>query len=52
MELTPNGKRDAEKYIEAGKPLPDKYHFLLFKEKWIGDYIFENDTMKVIEVNI
>ena len=30
MDLTDNEKRDAVKLIEAGKPLPDKYCFLLF----------------------
>lgn len=30
MLLTDNEKRDILKYIEAGKPLPDKYRFLLF----------------------
>ncbi len=28
--LTDNEKRDVMKYLEAGKPLPDKYRFLLF----------------------
>ena len=30
MKLSENEKRDAIKLIEAGKPLPDKYRFLLF----------------------
>lgn len=32
MNLTGNEKRDALKLIQAGKPLPEKYRFLLFKE--------------------
>ena len=28
--LTENEKRDVIKYLEAGKPLPDKYRFLLY----------------------
>jgi DNA modification methylase len=32
MKLTDNEKRDAVKYIEEGKPLPEKYRFLLFDE--------------------
>ena len=32
MDLTDNEKRDAIKLIEAGKPLPDKYRFLLFDD--------------------
>ena len=27
-----NEKRDVTKYLEAGKPLPDKYRFLLFND--------------------
>ena len=30
MKLTDNEKRDIVKYLEAGKPLPEKYRFLLF----------------------
>jgi site-specific DNA-methyltransferase (adenine-specific)/adenine-specific DNA-methyltransferase len=33
MNISDNEKRDVIKYIEAGKPLPDKYRFLLFDEK-------------------
>jgi len=32
MKLTDNERRDAIKYIQEGKPLPDKYRFLLFEE--------------------
>lgn len=48
MKLTENEKRDAIKLIEAGKPLPDKYRFLLFEDKrevelvWNESYVFEN----------
>ena len=31
MNLSDNEKRDAIKYIESGKPLPEKYRFLLFE---------------------
>ena len=30
LNLTDNEKRDVIKYLEAGKPLPEKYRFLLF----------------------
>ena len=33
MKLTDNEIRDITKYLESGKPLPDKYRFLLFEEK-------------------
>src|SRR3989338_5149054 len=32
LNLSDNEKRDVVKYLEAGKPLPDKYRFLLFKD--------------------
>jgi hypothetical protein len=49
MNLNDNEIRDITKHLEAGKPLPDKYRFLLFEEKrevelvWNGtvyDYVF------------
>jgi len=33
MKLSDNEIRDITKHLEAGKPLPDKYSFLLFEEK-------------------
>ncbi len=33
MKLTDNEIRDIVKLLEAGKPLPEKYRFLLFEEK-------------------
>ena len=33
MNLTDNEKREILKYLEAGKPLPNKYRFLLFDDK-------------------
>ena len=32
-ELSETEKRDLIKLIEAGKPLPEKYRFLLFADK-------------------
>ena len=32
-ELTESEKRDLIKLINQGKPLPDKYRFILFAEK-------------------
>ena len=32
MKLTDNEKRDAVRFIEEDKPLPEKYRFLLFDE--------------------
>ncbi|MFQ5543624.1 MAG: adenine methyltransferase, partial [Nitrospiria bacterium] len=33
MKLTDNEIRDIIKHLEAGKPLPEKYRFLLFEDK-------------------
>ncbi len=33
MKLTDNERRDAIKYIQEGKPLPEKYRFLLFDDE-------------------
>ncbi|MDD5451291.1 MAG: hypothetical protein PHT49_05295 [Desulfovibrionales bacterium] len=33
MKLTDNEIRDITRHLEAGKPLPEKYSFLLFEEK-------------------
>ncbi len=30
---TPTEKQDILRYLEADKPLPDKYRFLLFEDK-------------------
>ncbi|HEY4518912.1 MAG TPA: hypothetical protein VJK01_00935 [Candidatus Paceibacterota bacterium] len=32
MNLSDNEKRDVIKYLESGKPLPEKYRFLLFND--------------------
>ncbi len=32
MRLSDNEKRDAIKLLQEGKPLPDKYRFLLFQD--------------------
>lgn len=31
MRLTDNERRDAIKYIQEGKPLPEKYRFLSYR---------------------
>jgi len=46
LNLTDNEKRDIIKYLEAGKPLPERYRFLLFDmNKRINDI----DLVKKIE---
>lgn len=44
MYLSDNEKRDAMKYIEAGKPLPDKYRFLLFDNKREVELVWNGKT--------
>ena len=47
MYLSDNEKRDVQKYIEAGKPLPDKYRFLLFEEKQEVELVWNGKTNEV-----
>ena len=47
MNLSDNEKRDIQKYIEAGKPLPDKYRFLLFEEKQEVELVWNGKTSEV-----
>ncbi|MFZ2522046.1 MAG: site-specific DNA-methyltransferase [Minisyncoccia bacterium] len=47
MYLSDNEKRDIQKYIEAGKPLPDKYRFLLFEEKQEVELVWNGKTSEV-----
>lgn len=50
MTLSDNEKRDIQKYIEAGKPLPDKYRFLLFEEKQEVELVWNGKTDEVTNV--
>lgn len=47
MQLSDNEKRDIQKYIEAGKPLPDKYRFLLFEEKQEVELVWNGKTNEI-----
>src|ERR1035437_7575504 len=48
--LTDNEKRDVIKYLEAGKPLPDKYRFLLFKDDREVELLWNGKTNEVTNV--
>lgn len=48
--LTENEKRDVIKYLEAGKPLPDKYRFLLFKDDREVELVWNGKTNEVTNV--
>ncbi len=50
MNLTDNEKRDVIKLIEAGKPLPDKYRFLLFDDDRDVELIWNSKTSEVTNV--
>jgi hypothetical protein len=47
MKLTDNEKREILKYIEADKPFPDKYRFLLFDDKREVELIWNGKTSEV-----
>lgn len=47
MKLTDNEIRDIMKYLEAGKPLPDQYRFLLFEDKREVELVWNGKTNEV-----
>lgn len=44
MLISDNEKRDILRFIEAGKPLPDKYRFLLFEDKREVELVWNGKT--------
>lgn len=50
MQLSDNEKRDILKYIETGKPIPDKYRFLLFDDKREVELVWNGKTNEVSNV--
>jgi adenine-specific DNA-methyltransferase len=46
-ELTDTEKRDLVKLIEAGKPLPEKYRFILFDDKREVELVWNGKTREV-----
>lgn len=50
MKLTDNEKRDIVKFLEAGKPLPEKYRFLLFKDDREVELVWNGKTNEVTNV--
>ena len=47
MKLTDNEIRDINRYLEAGKSLPEKYRFLLFKDKKEVELVWNGKTGEV-----
>lgn len=50
MKLTDNEKREILKLIEAEKPLPDKYRFLLFDDKREVELVWNGKTNEVTNI--
>ncbi|MBW2164798.1 MAG: site-specific DNA-methyltransferase, partial [Deltaproteobacteria bacterium] len=50
MKLTDNEIRDINRYLEEGKPLPEKYRFLLFEDKREVELIWNGKTSEVCNV--
>ncbi len=50
LYLSDNEKRDIVKYLEAGKPLPEKYRFLLFKDDREVELVWNGKTNEVTNV--
>ncbi len=49
-QLTPQEQQDVIRFIEAGKPLPDKYRFLLFDDKREVELVWNGKTNEVCNV--
>ena len=50
LKLTDNEKRDIMKLLEADKPLPDKYRFLLFEDKREVELVWNGKTNEVCNI--
>ncbi len=47
MNLTENEKRDVLKHLDKGKPLPEKYRFLLFDDKKEVELVWNGKTNEI-----
>jgi DNA modification methylase len=52
MKLSPNEIRDVTNLLEAGKPLPEKYRFVLFGEKRNVELLWEGKSGAVTDVRL
>lgn len=50
MKLTQNEIRDISRYLEAGKPLPEKYRFMLFDDAREVELVWSGKTNEVTNV--
>ena len=46
-QLTPQEQQEIARFLEAGKPLPDKYRFLLFEDKREVELVWNGKTNEV-----
>ena len=46
-QLTPQEQQEVARFLEAGKPLPDKYRFLLFEDKREVELVWNGKTHEV-----
>lgn len=49
MDLTDSEKREVLRFLEEGKPLPDKYRFLLFGDKREVELVWNGKTNEVTQ---
>ena len=50
MQLKDNEIRNITRYLEADKPLPDKYRFLLFDDKREVELVWNGKTSEVCNI--
>jgi hypothetical protein len=50
LHLTPAEKQDIIRFLDADKPLPDKYRFLLFEDKREVELVWNGKTSEVCNV--
>ena len=48
--LTDNEIRDIQKYLQSGKPLPDKYRFLLFEDNRQVELVWNGKSNDVANI--
>lgn len=52
MNLSDSEKQEVIRFLEADKPLPDKYRFLLFEEKREVELVWNGKTNEVTNVTL
>ena len=50
MDLTDNDKREIVQLIQENKPLPDKYRFLLFKDRGEIELLWNGKSKEVTNI--